>query len=206
MKKSIGSLKALLMAVLVAVPMGCSSDAPTAPASPPPQASLLGGLLGTVTGVVSGVSEPLGGTVEGLTGVVGGVVNTLLDPLVCPTRDSYSATKTIGRNGGTLRVGPHTLVVPYGALPADTRITATAPRGSYAEVQFQPHGLKFERPVTLTISYEQCGLLRFSEPPVIVYADEKRNILEVLRSTIDRRRETITGKTDHFSSYILAER
>lgn len=206
MKRSFGSLKALLVAVLLAVPMGCSPDATTAPTSPPPQASLLGGLVGTVTGVVSDISEPLGNTVEGTTELVGGVLNALLDPLVCPTNQSYSTTKTIGRWGGTIRVGPHTLTVPYGALSSDTRITATAPQGAYAEVEFQPHGLRFNRPVTLAISYEQCGLLKVAEPPVIVYADEKRNILEVLKSTIDYSRETIIGKTDHFSSYILAER
>ena len=207
MKRSIGFLKALSLTVLLAVPMGCSPDAPTAPEAPAsPQASLIGGLLGGTTGVVEGVSEPLVETVDGLTGVVGGVLNTLLSPLVCPTDQSYSTTKTIGRWGGTIQVGPHTLFVPAGALSSDTRITATAPKGQLAQVEFQPHGLTFKRDVTLTISYAQCSLLATSDVPVIVYADDKLNILEVLESAIDRRQQTITGKTDHFSSYILAER
>ena len=198
MKRSTGSLKALLIAVLLAVPMGC--DAPAAPEQtlqPPiqPQASLLGGVVGGVTGVVGGV-----------VGVVVDVASALLSPLVCPTNDSYTATRTIGRNGGTLKVGPHTLTIPYGALSQDTRITATAPRGSYAEVQFQPHGLTFKRDVTLSVSYAKCGLLQKNNPPVIVYADDDRNILEILKSTLDTRQKTVTGKTDHFSSYILAER
>jgi hypothetical protein len=198
MKRSTGSLKALLIAVLLAVPMGC--DAPSAPEQtlqPPiqPQASLLGGVVGGVTGVVGGV---VGGVVD--------LANALLSPLVCTTNDSYTASKTIGRSGGTLRVGPHTLTIPSGALAQDTRITATAPSGSYAEVQFQPHGLTFKRDVTLSVSYAKCGLLQKNNPPVIVYADDNRNILEILKSTIDSREKTLTGKTDHFSSYILAER
>ena len=198
MKRSTGSLKALLIAVLLAVPMGC--DAPSAPEQMPqpplqPQASLLGGVVGGVVGVVGEV-----------VGVVVDVANALLSPLVCPTSDSYAASKTIGRSGGTLRVGPHTLTIPSGALSQDTRISATAPSGSYAEVQFQPHGLTFKREVTLSVSYSKCGILQKDNPPVIVYADDDRNILEILKSTIDTRQKTVTGKTDHFSSYILAER
>jgi len=194
MKRSTGSLKALLIAVLLAVPMGCDApSAPQQPLQPPlqPQASLLGGVIGVVGGVV---------------GVVVDVASALLSPLVCPTDQSYTATRTIGRNGGTLKVGPHTLTIPSGALSQDTRITATAPRGSYAEVQFQPHGLTFKRDVTLSVSYAKCGLLQKNNPPVIVYADDDRNILEILKSTLDTRQKTVTGKTDHFSSYILAER
>jgi hypothetical protein len=200
MKRSIGSLKALLIAVLLAVPMGCRPDVASGPdqtLQPPlqPQASLLGGVVGGVTGVVGGV-----------VGVVVDVANALLSPLVCPTDDSYTASRTIGRNGGTLKVGPHTLTIPSGALAQDTRITATAPSGSYAEVRFKPHGLTFKRDVTLSVSYAKCGLLQKNNPPVIVYADDDRNILEILKSTIDTRQKTVTGKTDHFSSYILAER
>ena len=199
---SLGFLKPLTLAVLLAVPMGCGPDgAPTSPApAVQPQASLLGGL----TDVVGGLTGEVIHVVDGTTDVLVATVNTLLGPLVCPTDKEYSETKVIGPFGGTLRVGPHTLVVPAGALNRNVRITATAPKGSYAEVEFQPHGLEFRKDVALTISYAQCGLLN-GRPPTIVYADDERNILEVLRTTIDRNRETVTGKTDHFSSYILAE-
>jgi hypothetical protein len=195
-KKLSRSLAAFSSALLLAFALGCSADrAPTAAPEPAPDLSLIGDLTGTVTGVVGGV---VGGVVQ--------LANAILSPLVCPTNDSYSASKTIGRNGGTLRVGPHTLTIPSGALSQDTRITATAPEGSYAELQFQPHGLTFKKDVTLSVSYAQCGLLQKNNPPVIVYADDNRNILEILKSAIDTRQKTVTGKTGHFSSYILAER
>jgi hypothetical protein len=208
MKKPVRLLTALCTAFLLAVPLGCSPDAPTAPAPVQPQASLIGGLLGGVTDVVGGVTDVVGGVTDVVDGVVrtaGGVLDALLDPLICPTDREYSTTRIVGRSGGTINVGPHRLVVPAGALTRETRITATAPRGSYAEVEFQPHGLKFRTPVTLTMSYAECGLLNSSKPPVIVYADDDRTILEVLKTSIDRSRETITGKTDHFSSYMVAE-
>lgn len=192
MKRSIGSLKVLLAALLLAVPMGCRPD--SAPSGPEqiaqPQASLLGGLVGVV---------------DGTTDLLVDVVNSLLSPLVCPTDKTYSTSKIIGRDGGTIDVGPHTLKIPRGALKRNTLIEATAPKGSYAEVEFEPQGLTFEKDVRLTISYAQCGLLVDSKPPVIVYVDDNKTILEILKSTIDRTKETVTGKTDHFSSYILAE-
>ena len=205
MKISLSLLKALSVAVFLAVPVGCASDASTGPTSSQPVQEPSASLIGDLLGVVGGTTEEVVTVVGGVTEVVGGVVNTVLDPLVCPTDVSYTASKKIGPWGGTLRVGPHTLTVPAGALSADTWITATAPKGKYAELQFQPHGLQFKRDVAVTISYAQCGLLNFSRPPVIVYTDDNRTILEILESTLNRRNETITGKTDHFSSYILAE-
>jgi hypothetical protein len=205
MKISLRLLKALSVAALLAVPMGCASDAPTGPSPSQPADAPNASLIGDLLGIVGGTTEEVVTVVGGVTQVVGGVVNAVLDPLVCPTDASYTASKKIGPWGGTLRFGPHTLTVPAGALSADTWITATAPKGSYAEVQFQPHGLKFKRDVSVTISYAQCGLLNFRRPPVMVYTDDNRTILEILESTLNRRNETITGKTDHFSSYILAE-
>ena len=194
MMKHFRSLTALVVAILLAVPLGCAPDqSPTAP-EPEVQASLLGGVLGGVTDVVGGVVQ-----------VVGSVASALLDPLVCPANRSYSSTRTIGRSGGTIWVGDHRLDIPSGALSSDTRITATAPRGDYAEVRFEPHGLQFNKPVTLTISYEECGLLKRSSVPVIVYTDDDRNILEVLKTEINRYQKTVSGKTDHFSGYLLAE-
>jgi hypothetical protein len=205
MKISLRFLKALSVGVLLAIPMGCAPDAPTGPTPTQPVAAPQASLIGDLVGLVDGATGEVVGVVGTTTEAVGGVVNALLDPLLCPTDVGYTASKKIGPFGGTLRVGPHTLTVPAGALWVDTWITATAPKGKYAEVQFEPHGLKFKRDVTLSISYAQCGLLSWSKPPVIVYTDDNRTILEILESVLNPRTETITGKTDHFSSYILAE-
>jgi hypothetical protein len=65
--------------------------------------------------------------------------------------------------------------------------------------------LRFEKPVYLTMSYDDCGRLRSAPAPRIVYTDANRNILEIFATVPDFWRETVTTKTDHFSGYILAE-
>ena len=176
-------------AVVVAIAAGCSTDSPTqAPAAPAANPDLIGGLVGTV-----------GGT---LGGVVGSVAPGLL---ACPTTYSYTATKVVGKLGGTVKVGPHTLTIPSGALSANTTITATAPAGKYVEVQFQPHGLRFAKPTTLTLSYKQCSLV----PGLLLdvaYVGDDNQILELFGASNNILARTLTTKTDHFSSYMVAYR
>ena len=91
-----------------------------------------------------------------------------------------------------------------GALKSAQRITATAPAGNVVEVEFQPHGLQFAKPTHLTMSYRDCGIVG-KLLPRIAYVDENRNILEVLLTVPNVFRQTVTGTTDHFSSYMLAD-
>lgn len=184
--KPFRSLAALCSALLLAFALGCSPDkAPTA-APPAPDLALIDDLTGTVTDL-AGLVLPIKGL------------------LACNVTRTYSTAREIGPTGGTIQVGPHSLFIPANALSAPTRITATAPAGDVVEIQFQPHGLEFRKKTTLTMSYRDCGLLR-GVLPQIVYADDKRNILEQLLSVPDLLRRTVSAKTDHFSSYILAER
>ncbi len=187
--KPLRTLTALCAALLITFTTACSDTAPTAPASAP-ELSLIGDLTGTVTGVLDGVLKPV-------TGI-----------LTCNVRETHTTTKVIGRAGGTIEVGAHTLIIPRDALTSQQTITATAPKGNVVEVEFQPHGLKFAKPTILTMSYRECGLVKSllkKLNPRIVYVDENRNILETLLSLPDLLRQTVTAKTDHFSSYMVAE-
>ena len=183
------------IALLFLVVAACSPDstpisAPTLAPPATPDPGLIGDLVGTTTTLVDK-------TVTGL--------------LACPTSETYSASKVIGRAGGTLRVGPHTLTIPPYALDRDVPIEGVAPAGNHVVVQFQPHGLKFERKVALTLSYAHCGLtstLLYSLKPKIVYFDDASGalkILEVLPSLHNLWARSVTGPTDHFSKYALAE-
>ena len=69
-----------------------------------------------------------------------------------------SVSKTIGPQGDTLQVGPHTLRVPAGALSAPVTITAVAPSDSVNRVDFQPEGLTFAQPASLVMSYANCDI------------------------------------------------
>lgn len=165
-----------LCAALIGSFAACGIDSPSAPARAlTPDASL----LGTVTKTVDRV----------------------LSPLSCPTTGYGSVTQTVGSSGGTIKIGPHTLRIPAGALSSSTEITATAPKGKSIEVQFQPEGLKFQRQADLTLSYKECSVL--VQDPKVVYVDDNQNLLEVLLTFPDLLGRTATGKLDHFSGYML---
>ena len=126
--------------------------------------------------------------------------------LSCNVTTSYSASKTIGTGGGTLRVGPHTLVVPAGALASNVTITATAPRGRTVEVHFEPEGLRFSKPAPLTMRYSSCGLVNGLLLKVVYVDDDRqRRILEILPSLPNLLSRTVTAPLGHFSNYALAD-
>ena len=186
-------LRSTLAAIVLAIVTACvSADSPSAPPPPPPQVSLLGDLTGTVTGVV-------GGTVNTVTGVV----EKLLSPYACTTPGYGSVTRTVGPMGGLIAVGPHTLLIPPNALTRNTTITASAPAGRMLRVDFEPEGLRFNRPAVLRLSYDACA-----HPPAlprVVYIDDQLRLLEVLPTLNDLFTNAATAKLNHFSGYAVWE-
>ena len=180
------SLVAIALAAVMVT--SCADDVlPTAPPPPPPPVApnpLLGGLIGGVLGIVTNLLD-LGFT-------------------ECPTERTQSGSALIGSAGGTVRVGPHRLQVPRGALNKTVRISGVAPKGDYAQIKFEPEGLRFKRPTTLVMSYDGC---RVEDLPdlSIVYVNQNLEIIEVLPTTTDSRNETATTNLDHFSRYMLAD-
>ena len=203
--KNSRALSTLIIGLTLSVSAACSSD--NAPLAPPvaqadadsavaltsaPNASLLGGLLGGVTSTVTGT----------LGGVTGGLIS-------CNVRQTSYGAEWIGPSGGIVRVGPHALVIPSGALRSYTRITATAPKGNTVLVDFEPHGLKFAKPTALSLSYKECGLTGTLLGGLlldVVYVDDSKSILEVLPSLNDLLNQRVIGRVDHFSGYALADR
>jgi len=175
----------LATALLLAVVASCSPDAPTQPAAPQANASLIDGVVGTTGGAVGGT--------------IGTVAPQLL---VCPTTKSYSSSKVIGSAGGAIKVGPHTFTVPAGALASNVKITATAPAGDFVNVEFQPQGLRFAKSAQLALSYRECGLAEGLLLRVAYVVDGR--ILELVGSSNSVLTQTVTGKVDHFSGYAIA--
>ncbi len=165
---------------LVALTTSCSSDAITSPAAE---------------------TEPEVSELLGIGGLIGGVVDELL---ACRVDESATSTAVIGPDGGTIRVGRHSLYVPPGALTESVEITATAPAGDRVELQLLPHGLQFERRTALRMSYAECGAVRGLLLRIAYVDDDRRTILEVLPSIPNLLRREVYGTTDHFSSYMLA--
>jgi len=125
--------------------------------------------------------------------------------LKCSNLPYASSTKTIGALGGTISAGPHTLVIPPGALLNPTTITMTAPTGlGVNAVKFQPEGLRFTVPAALTMSYANCSLLGKILPKRIAYTDDNLNIISYLLSLDNLLSKYVTGKVNHFSDYVIA--
>ena len=124
--------------------------------------------------------------------------------LTCSPLAYDSVTATIGPDGGTIRVGPHALAVPAGALAVPTTITAVVPSDTVNVVRFQPEGLQFDRAVDLTLSYANCNLVGSLAPKHIVYTTDALQILEYLSTVDDLFTQTVTGELQHFSDYAIA--
>ncbi|HEX2635966.1 MAG TPA: hypothetical protein VHL81_02500 [Gemmatimonadales bacterium] len=142
------------------------------------------------------------GPVGTLLSPVGTVVSSAVDLLVCRPQPYAATTGVVGREGGTIVVGQHKLVIPRGALQQNVKITAEQVRGSTNSVRFSPEGLKFKQPAQLTMSYKNCFLVLGSKR--IVYTDELLSILNVLVSKDAVKSKTVTSPIDHFSRYAVA--
>ena len=165
----------LLAPVLLILAVFACDRTPTAVAPPPVQPDLIGGIL-SATGL-----------------------------LKCSDLPYATSTKTIGPLGGSISAGPHTLLIPPGALLAPTAITMTAPTGlGVNAVKFEPEGLRFATPAVLTMSYANCSLLGKILPKRIAYTDDNLNILYYLLSLDNLFSKYVHGKVNHFSDYVVA--
>ena len=165
---------AALLAGAVALAAGCEDAAPLGPASRGPAMQ------------------------SGLTGWLGPTISLL----ACSPEPYDSVTVSIGPAGGTVAVGLDTLVVPAGALPTTTAITGVTPPENVDLVRFQPQGLQFRQPASLTMSYANCNLLGLLLPKQIAYVSDSLQILDLLPS-LDLR-GSVTARLQHFSGYAVA--
>jgi hypothetical protein len=169
-------VNAAIAAVIAIASLSCRDSAPSGVTAPAatPEASLIGQIV-QATGLLS-----------------------------CRPQPYDSVTDTVGPEGGAIRVGANTFVVPPGALLTPVAITAVAPSTDVNVVEFQPQGLRFALPATLTMSYANCGLLGGLLPHHIAYIDGRLHILELLPALDDIFARTATARIKHFSGYAIA--
>jgi hypothetical protein len=183
--RSLARFRPQLVLVALSLVLGCS-DAGT-PMSPKPAPTPDPSLIGVVQGLL------------GVTKIVTNLVDNLL---VCTLQLPQQNSATIGPNGGKLSFGPHSLVIPKGALHAKTRITAQAIRGYHARVEFQPTGLQFDVPATVTLSYAQCAVPKGAVQ--VVYMQSDTTVTEREPSHDYRDQRWVSASIKHFSSYAVA--
>jgi hypothetical protein len=186
-------LSVLGIALLLTVGVGCtandSSPTEVSPSVSTEQPSF--GLIGDLTG-----------TVTDLTGTLVGTLGQVTDLLLCSPQPYAVTTRTIGRDGGVITVGTHSLVIPQDALSGRTTITAEQISGSTNSIRFSPEGLRFQKPAALTMTYDNCALVLLQKK--IVFTNEKLKILEVLTSLDLFKKKIVTAPIDHFSRYAVA--
>jgi hypothetical protein len=140
-----------------------------------------------------------------------GLIGTPMPPgimsglLACPVQPEWSDEETIGPEGGTLRIGPHRLVIPEGALDSTVVITATSEADSAVSVTFQPEGLTFNEPAKLTLDYSHCPLIASLLAKRIAYtSNDLEHVIQKLDSDDDLYRRKVSADLDHFSRYAVA--
>ncbi len=122
----------------------------------------------------------------------------------CSRRPESSDTEMIGRHGGTLRFGGHSLEIPEGALDHTVRITArVVPNVDYLLVEFEPSGLRFDRPASLSLNVAGCAIPRGASPDV-VYVGHDGRILEQIDAAFSRWLQRVSAPIRHFSGYSIA--
>jgi hypothetical protein len=167
-------LRSIITAVLLAAAAGCA-DVSRQPLEPP-------------------LSQPENFTLGSL---VGGLLS-------CTPLPYDSVSQAVGPQGGLIRVGGHSLLIPAGSLDSTVLITAVAPSGSVRMVRFQPQGLQFANGAVVTLNYANCSLVSRLIPKRVAYIDGSQNILEVLLSFDNIWSQSVSGRLKHFSDYAVA--
>ena len=195
------SFRAFLVAVLIAVPMLSSCNDVQGPVAPGTTIERQDGLIGDLLG--------------GVVGVVGGLVDLVGNILTGPDANGSEQSAWIGSQGGTIRTAAYTLVVPRGAVSSHTKfVVAPENNGSYTvNLHAYRQGLLglvdvgrkgFNKPVALTISYENANGVRDERKLTIVYLATPEAV-EVQPTTVDRKEKEVTAQLRHFSKYAMAQ-
>lgn len=216
LKRSVAA--AALTLAVVATVVACRGERVAAPASAPAttapaaKGDLLGSLTGTLTGTVTGTLTATVTTVTSITEALP-VVNRLT-PLANDVTWSFVA----GPNGATSRNSATglTVVIPQGALAANTTITVKALAGSVVAYEFQPHGITFAKPVTLRqdLSLTNVAAILGLTPMAGAYYNTSTlpldpstglvTVNELEPTTVDLLHLAVSFKIGHFSGYVVA--
>jgi hypothetical protein len=207
MRKSVRTLAVFFVASAFAV-AACADVSPTEPESPAmqqasaEQSNLLGGLLGGL----------IGGVVKILFGLVNGLIAPVTRSLALDQDVSWSFVAGPGGAVSSNSSVGLTVTVPSGALASTQVIKVTALAGDAVAYRFEPHGLVFQRPVTLKqslngVSFSSRDVLvgaYFKTDRLVVNENGLAQISEVLPVALNPYSRTATFQIEHFSGYILA--
>ena len=103
--------------------------------------------------------------------------------------------------GGTVSNSRVTLEFPAGALDKDTYVTMVMVDKDNLVAEFGPHGLVFNKPVTIT--WKLVGTIREgrAEDTVIKWRNPETNMLEDITNLPVNHQNRVRGLLEHFSEF-----
>jgi hypothetical protein len=124
-------------------------------------------------------------------------------PVACKANRVAVQSGVFGPAGGTLVFGESRLIIPGGALHDTVTITATPLDDGTSTVQFQPEGLRFDKPAGLVLDAASCALPDDGTPS-IVYLGAVGEVLETIPARYDPHWKAVAAPIVHFSGYAIA--
>ena len=177
-----------ILAVVLALTLGCSSDDIMGPGS----VALTGDIPGDGSGRDASfaiLADP-DGMAEQLVQGEGAL-------------DGASTLVTADK-GGVVAWGRFRLEIPAGALSEDTVIEISRPDRHVVRCELGPHGLQFNKPVTLQINYEGTSADGSEDamPALGVYwFNEDAGRWELVGKSVDSGADKMEAELEHFSDY-----
>ncbi len=123
---------------------------------------------------------------------------------------AFQQSKWIDDDGGTISIGDEVhgiskLVFPEDAVDDDVLITFSWESSDLLVAQFSPHGITFDQPVRLELSYKDADLTGVNEDGLkIYYYNENTGVWEIVGDQVDKTKKVVVGYTNHFSRYAVA--
>ena len=133
-----------------------------------------------------------------------GTLSTPDDPALLNAGKVYGSMVS-ATVGGTVCNSRVTLEFPAGALDKDTYVTMVMVDKDNLVVEFGPHGLVFNRPVTITWKLVGTAKEGRAESTTIKWRNPETGLLENITNLPVDHPNRVRGVLEHFSDYNLVE-
>ena len=118
--------------------------------------------------------------------------------------DLFTERLVSAEYGGVISLFDVTIEVPPGALDSDTLFFIKIPDITVFYNEFGTHGLYFNKPVKVTMSYRDADLSGINESTIrIGWFNPTENTYQDVECTVDFENKEVTGYLNHFSAYAL---